>query len=63
MNLPKYTNEQIDSKNGHSGAIITNRFQSGFRDLKNKIQTEQTVNRKTSGFRTAPVMDTSGSFF
>ena len=33
-------------KNGHSVAIKTNRFQSGFRDLKN--------DRKKSGFRTAP---------
>ena len=32
----------------------TNRFQSGFQDLQKKIQTEQTVNRKISGFRTAP---------
>ena len=39
--------------NGHSGAIKTNRFQSGFRDLKKEIQTEQTVNRKKSGFRAA----------
>ena len=53
MNLPclsilKWTNR---SKNGHSGAFKTNRFQSGFHDLKKKNQTEQTVNRKKSGFR------------
>ena len=29
-------------------------FQSGFRDMEKKIQTEQTVNRKKSGFRAAP---------
>ena len=46
--LLKWTNR---SKNGHSGALKTNRLQSGFRDLKKKIQTEQTVNRKKSGFR------------
>ena len=59
MNLPKYTkyvyiNGQIDIKNCHSGAMKTNRFQSGFRDAADFFQTEQTVNRKISGFRTAP---------
>ena len=39
---------------GHSGAFKANRFQSGFRDLKKKIQSEQKVNRKKSGFRAAP---------
>ena len=50
MNLPKYTkyvyiNGQIDIKNCHSGAMKTNKFQSGFRDLKN--------DRKKSGFDAA----------
>ena len=46
MNLPSILkNGQIDSKNDHSGAIKTNRFQSGFRDLKN--------DRKKSGFDAA----------
>ena len=40
-------------KNGHSVATKTNRFQSGFRDAADFFQTEQTVNRKKSGFRTA----------
>ena len=50
-----------ESKNGHSGVKKTNRFQSGFRDklflmkisgfvFSIRIQTEQTVNRKKSGF-------------
>ena len=29
-------------------------FPSGFRDFEKTNQTEQTVNRKKSGFRTAP---------
>ena len=40
-----------ESKNGHSGAKKTNRFQSGFRVKCRFFQTEQTVNRKKSGFR------------
>ena len=51
-----------ESKNGHSDAEKPNRFQSGFRDMlflmkisgfvfSIRIQTEQTVNRKKSGFR------------
>ena len=31
-------------------------FPSGFRDFEKTNQTEQTVNRKKSGFRTAPEM-------
>ena len=58
MNLPKYTYWTNRSENGHSGAFKTNRFQSGFRDLKKKIQTEQTVNRKKSGFRAARIIVT-----
>ena len=58
MNLPKCTyilKWTNTSKNGHSEAIKTNKFQSGFRDLKKKIQTEQTVNRKKSGFRASRI--------
>ena len=57
MNLSNYTyiNGQNRSKNGHSGAIKTNRFQSGFRDTADFFQTEQTVNRKKSGFRAARI--------
>ena len=54
-----------ESKNGHSGAKKTNKFQSGFRDelflmkisgfvFSIRIQTEQTVNRKKSEFRASP---------
>ena len=50
IKLLNWTNR---SENGHSGAFKTNRFQSGFRDLKQRFQTEQTVNRKKSGFRAA----------
>ena len=53
LNILKWTKR---SKNGHSGAFKTNRFQSGFRDLQKKIQTEPTVNRKISGFRAAPIL-------
>ena len=51
---------------GNSGAFKTNRFQSGFRDLKKRIQTEQTVNRKKSGFRAARLklfVDATVKFF
>ena len=55
-----------ESKNGHSGAKKTNRFQSGFQDelllmkisgffFSIRIQTEHTVSRKKSGFRASPI--------
>ena len=54
-----------ESKNGHSGAKKTNRFQSGFQDelllieisgfFSIRIQTEQTVSRKKSGLRASPI--------
>ena len=55
IHRPTYNiNGQTDNKNCHSANQKTNRLQSGFRDIEKKIQTEQTVNRKKSGFRAAP---------
>ena len=44
----------MEHNDRHQAKISGFPFPSGFRDFKITNQTEQTVNRKKSGFRTAP---------
>ena len=51
MFLSKSINKQRYPKTAIVALKKTNRFQSGFRDACRFFQTDQTVNRKKSGFR------------
>ena len=54
MFLSKSINKQRYPKTAIVALKKTNRFQSGFRDACRFFQTDQTVNRKKSGFRASP---------
>jgi len=49
----------VEHNDRHQAKISGFPFPSGFRDFKITNQTEQTVNRKKSGFRTARVFSTT----